>query len=133
MTISKIVKWLLITTGGALIILALLFIYSFWYMRTGVFNTTPFNPTEWKAPITNVNNTLCYRGGMANDIRDNVLSRKTTINDMMTLLGKPDRSISKNAYEYELGMCSGFQMDHDSLTIYFNSRGQFSHADIIQH
>lgn len=69
---------------------------------------------------------------MAHDIRS-LLSEKMSREDVVRLLGKPDGHHTDQEYQYVLGMCSGFLIDYDNLHVYFDSKGFFSNASIIQH
>lgn len=133
MRVLKIIKWFFIVTGAALTTLLALSALAFWYMSSGVFGTETFDKDAWQATRTNEEDFTCYRGGMAKDIRDNLLSSKTTKEDVVALLGNPDGNVTRQEYQYVLGMCSGFGFDYDNLHIYFDDQGRFSQATIIQH
>ena len=75
----------------------------------------------------------CYRGGMAEDIRANILKSNMTREDVINILGRPDSPDGSFALEYVLGMCSGLGVDYDNLEIYFDHTDRFSNAVIRQH
>ena len=102
-------------------------------MSSGVFGTLHFDERGWTASISNAEDANCFRGGMAKDLRDNVLSSKMAKEEVIDLLGRPSGSFTKQEYQYLLGMCSGFGMDYDNLHVYFDEQGKFSHAKIMQH
>ncbi|MBN0989334.1 hypothetical protein [Amphritea pacifica] len=132
MHLLKIVQWILIVVGGVITVLVMLCALLFWYMSSGVFGTERFDKGAWNAPVSREQEASCYRGGMAKDIRDNVLSSETTKEDVIVLLGSPEGDITKQVYKYDLGMCSGLRMDYDDLRIYFDDQGHYTHAKIVQ-
>lgn len=133
MPASKFVKWLRISAGAVLAILLALPSLAWWYMSTGVFATDSFDKAAWSAIPRGDEDFTCYRGGMAEDIRDNVLSHRMTGDDVIALLGRPDGNLAAREYQYVLGMCRGFGFDYDNLHVYFDEHGHFSHAEIMQH
>lgn len=133
MYVLKIIKWILISIGAIFLVLLFLFIFAYWYMSSGVFSSESFDQTKWHAALTDESDATCYRGGMAKDIQNNLLSNAMTENDVVILLGKPSGHFTKQEYQYSLGMCSGLAFDYDYLHIYFDEKAHFSHAKIIQH
>lgn len=133
MYVPKFIKLIFISLGAISIALVTLLLLAYWYMSSGVFGSESFEKTKWHIAISDENSATCYRGGMAKDIRDNFLSNKMNENDIINLLGAPDRYFAKNEYQYSLGMCSGLGFDYDSLHIVVDEHGYFSQAKIIQH
>lgn len=131
--VSKIVKWFFIIAGTMLATLLALCVFAFWYMSSGIFGVDSFDKQAWHKKTTNEQDATCYRGGMAKDIIDRLLSSKATREDVVSLLGSPDGNSTENSYRYVLGMCSGFGFDYDSLHVYFDGQGYVSHAKIMQH
>jgi hypothetical protein len=67
---------------------------------------------------------------MAQDLMKNVLNGNMHKDDLLVLLGPPDKDID-NEYYYILGMCSGY--DLDILHLKFESNGKLLNAKIKQH
>lgn len=103
-----------------------------WWSSSGVFSTSKFNATEWFAKQTNETEVTCYRGGMANDIKNRLLNPGMSTIEVERLLGEPDFKASAE-YRYVLGMCSGIGWDYDDLHVYFDNHGKLVRAAIIQH
>ncbi len=74
----------------------------------------------------------CYRGGMAHDLKTNILRVGLTKADVEKLLGQPD-SNRASIYEYLLGMCSGFRIDFDTLDVHFDSDSKVVKVYVVQH
>ena len=129
----KIIKWILISIGAVFLVLLSLLIFAYWYMSSGVFSSDSFDKTKWHAAVTDASDATCYRGGMAKDIQNNLLSKAITESDVIILLGKPSGHFTKQEDQYSLGMCSGLGIDYDHLHIYFDKQGYFSEAKIIRH
>lgn len=106
--------------------------WKYWLFNGGIFRTSSFNEAEWKSLNRKTANFSCYRGGMAHDIQNNVLHVGLTRERVEALLGKPD-SIKSDVYEYFLGMCSGLQIDFDTLDAHFNAEGRLTKVQIVQH
>lgn len=133
MVISKVIKHILVTVVAIFVMILALYAFAVWYISSGVFTTDTFDKKVWSANTSNEEDTACYRGGMAKDIIDSRLTNNMSKENVIALLGNPDKSLSKQEFEYVLGMCSGFGFDYDNLHIYFNEQDNFSHAKIIQH
>lgn len=104
-----------------------------WWMNYNVFGTSSFDSKVWFAHQTDKSDVTCYRGGMAEDIRESMLNPKMTHKDIENILGTPDGGATKKEYRYILGMCSGIGMDYDDLHIYFDQTGHYEKSAIIQH
>jgi len=128
LTLKKILITFLAITGF-LAILGGIFV---WWMTIGVFSHQSFDTKKWNIPLTQELDSTCYRGGMAKDIRDNLLKQGESKQFVENLLGKPDH-IQENEYSYVLGMCSGFGFDYDNLHIYFNKQDKIIYSKIRQH
>lgn len=74
----------------------------------------------------------CYRGGMADDIKNLLLRKGMTKLELEQQLGKTDYEFPLK-YQYVLGMCSGLGLDYDTLDIYFDSEGKLIDTAISQH
>lgn len=132
-TFLRALKWVGVAIGTLLITAVALAVFAYWWMSGGVFTTSRFNSTVWFAPQTNEIDSTCYRGGMAADIKDRLLTPGMTHQDVEQLLGKPDGHSMPGEYQYILGMCSGLMMDYDILHVYFNGAGKYERAAIVQH
>ena len=97
-----------------------------------IFKKDKFDKTLWSQDIEagNVNNKLdCQRGRMAQDVIDNVLSKKLFKDDVINILGEPNTS-SAMEFDYELGWCT--YIDPNSLRIEFDGNN-FIKAYILNH
>jgi hypothetical protein len=97
------------------------------------FSFSDFNQKKWFAPVSTAESLSCYRGSMGNDIVENVLKAGMSHQDVVNLLGPPEREETPRESEYVLGMCSGLGMDYDVLHIYFYQSGKLTHSEILQH
>lgn len=130
--LAKILKILLLVTGAIVALALAMFAAFVWWTSHGVFTSARFDRDRWLARPDAVAETSCYRGGMANDIKSRLLLPGMSADAVVALLGRPDAE-SAQEYRYVLGMCSGMGWDYDDLHVYFDARGGFSHAAIIQH
>jgi len=126
-------KWILIVTGSVVGLIILLFLHWFWWIHYGVFRSDSFNAKVWFEPHPNTSVNRCYRGGMAGDIMDRLLTRDMLREDVILQLGAPAGDPTEQEYYYRLGMCSGIQIDIDTLNVYFDSSGHYSHSHTEQH
>ncbi|WP_138516549.1 hypothetical protein [Rhodoferax bucti] len=125
----RVVGTLMVVALGAFL---LLLGWQYWLFTGGIFKTSNFHPQEWKLLSKKADDFFCYRGGMAHDIKTNILRAGQTTHDVEALLGKPD-IIKDSVHQYYLGMCSGLRIDFDSLDIHFNTDGQIEGVYIVQH
>ena len=108
--------------------------YCSYRLSLSPFETDAFEKAEWQQETSFEESFSCYRGGMANDIKNNKLTAGMQAKHVVNLLGKPDTTTpNKQETQYILGMCSGFRIDYDVLHIYFNEQGELTDAKIIQH
>lgn len=75
---------------------------------------------------------LCYRGGMAHDVKTDVLRAGLTKPEVEKLLGPPDL-IKVTTHEYFLDRCSGFRIDFNNLDVHFDSGGRLLKVELVQH
>lgn len=129
----KLARVLLLWAVSLFVVAALGIVSFSWWMHSHVFSISKFDPVIWFAPASNETESSCYRGGMAHDIIDRLLNGNMTNRQVESLLGKPEEGSLPSHYTYTLGMCSGFRFDYDTLDIYFNDKGTYVHATIIQH
>ncbi len=132
-TFLRIAKYIAIAFGGLVIALILLVVTLNWWMSGGVFTVSRFDQTVWFAPQTHATEFTCYRGRMAKDIKNRLLTLDMTHKDIEHLLGTPDGHFTSAEYQYILGMCSGFMIDYDVLHIYFGTDGKYANSAILQH
>ncbi len=128
-TVWRILCYLFVAT---LIITATFVGWQYWLFTGGIFRTSNFNEVEWKSLNQKTSDSSCYRGGMAHDIKTNVLRIGMTKPEVENLLGQPD-AIEAETHEYFLGMCSGLRIDMDTLDVHFNSEGQLTKIQVVQH
>jgi hypothetical protein len=74
----------------------------------------------------------CHRGGMAQNIKDELLNAQMSRADVEALLGPPNYR-SPEEYAYGLGACSGLRIDNDVLHVYFGENGKYKASAIRQH
>lgn len=133
---SKQKKRLRIWLGTGLLLLtcfiALTSLYHPFRMSDGVFSADEFDANVWHAKVPDQLESTCYRGGMAADIRERIISVGMSKMQVQAVLGKPDHDTPTES-RYVLGMCSGMRIDYDDLHIYFNSSGTVISTKIIQH
>ncbi len=106
--------------------------YVIWYVHEGVFSASTSDASAWLAVQTNKTESTCYRGGMANDVKNRLLAKGMSQLDVQNFLGVPD-SHSSFEYQYVLGMCSGIGVDYDNLHVYFDEQGRLTRTLIAQH
>jgi hypothetical protein len=106
--------------------------WQYWLLNGGVFRTSSFNEVEWKSLKRKSGDFSCYRGGMAHDIKTNILRTGLTKTEVERLLGEPDFN-RIDVHEYFLGTCSGFQIDFDTLDVQFDSEGRLVKVQVVQH
>lgn len=106
------------------------------------FNGSTFNKKKWVAAEEGRTDqeqadldSQCIRGAMVSDLKKKYLTSKTTKIDVINLLG-PTRNTgtqdNQTCLQYNLGMCSGFKVDYDSLVICFKNN-LFVEAHTVQH
>lgn len=88
-------------------------------------NKADFDRTKWReAPncVPDGCESACIRGAMVRDLQRRHLIPGTPRSEVMTLLGdaKTRHTNNQKFIDYDLGMCSGFRMDFDSLVILFD-------------
>lgn len=118
--------------GAIVIVVVALIGWEYWLYEGGIFRTSSFNETKWKSLNRKTSDSTCYRGGMAHDIKTNILRTGLAKIEVENLLGKPDFSRG-DVDEYFLGMCSGLRIDFDTLYLQFDSEGRLINVQIVQH
>ncbi|HEY1016071.1 MAG TPA: hypothetical protein VGE07_25400 [Herpetosiphonaceae bacterium] len=73
------------------------------------------------------------RGLMAHELATLLETQRLTRAEVLALLGAADGESYDTMLSYELGMWSGFRMDHDTLDIYFDSTDRVEDARVVQH
>lgn len=130
-TLLKVLRIAAMVFLGLLVALILFLAYAIWYFGGGIFGDEDFEPVKWQAgPSATADR--CYRGGMAKDIRDRIVPKGMSRNQVERVLGKPDQGKSSE-YRYVLGKCSGLGIDYDDLHIYFDEQGVVVNVLILQH
>jgi hypothetical protein len=108
--------------------------WQYWLFKGGIFRTSSFDETKWHSlNKVGTKDSSCYRGGMAHDIKTNVLRVGLTEAEVETLLGPPDHITETETHAYFLGMCSGLRIDFDTLDIHFDSEGRLLKVEVVQH
>ena len=105
---------------GVLVVAVAFAGWKYWLFKGGIFRTSSFNEAEWKSFALKTTNASCYRGGMAHDLKTNILRVGLAEAAVEKLLGESD-SNRANIQEYLLGMCSGLRLDFDTLDVHFDS------------
>jgi hypothetical protein len=129
----NLLKKAVITIGIFFLTIAVLLGAFVWWASVGVFSTSRFDKAEWLTHVPQEREITCYRGGMARDIKNRLLTPGMTKQEVEALLGPPDNNHKPQELEYTLGMCSGFRIDHDGLIIRFSTEGRLINAYIVQH
>jgi hypothetical protein len=117
-------------TTVAIIAIALLGYYGMWIQP---FSNAKFDRAIWlKAKSDDFHNP---RGPMTMDLRRNHLHHGMTRQQVRSLLGPPDCHVSHDPSmdSYWLGAWGGFQMDSQSLDIYYNPSGNMCSSYITDH
>ena len=118
---------------AAAVVVVIAFVgWQYWLFKGGIFRTSSFNEAEWKSLNRKTTDFSCYRGGMAHDIKTNVLRAGLAKMEVKSLLGEPDSSRA-DVHEYFLGMCSGLRIDFDTLDVHFDSEGRLMKVQVVQH
>jgi hypothetical protein len=124
--------------GTLCVVVPVLFVafvgWQYWLLKGGIFRASSFNETKWQSlNKVGTKDSSCYRGGMAHDIKTNVLRVGLTEAEVEKLLGPPDHITESETHEYFLGMCSGLRIDFDTLDIHFDSEGRLLKVEVVQH
>jgi hypothetical protein len=106
--------------------------WQLWLYDGGVFETGQFVESKWKKEPAGSDVFECYRGGMAADLQNRVLTKGMTRDAVRQLLGEPNKEAS-GALEYNLGFCSKVGVDLDTLDIDFDERNELQHVRVRQH
>lgn len=127
--LAKVVLLLLFLLGGATWGLRAVFDYR---------NKADFNAEAW-SKAENCSGALCeqecIRGGMVSDLQRRHLIPGTPRVNVVALLGpgRPTARGDKKGIDYNLGMCSGFRMDFDSLIVAFDESDRLTNSWTVQH
>ncbi|MFA6148237.1 MAG: hypothetical protein WC899_08520 [bacterium] len=97
------------------------------------FSSEDFEKTTWFRYENTVNQTRNNRGPMAGDVRDKLMAGNFKRNDVVNILGNPDKEYEDGSIEYYLGYWSGFQIDMDGLWVSFHNDGKVKNVSIRQH
>lgn len=110
-------------------LLALIFsvALAFWVDFQG-FDAKPasFDKNQWKIgreQIKQNGDPGCVLGGMANHLRRNNLLALMPLQELIALLGSPDRTESKDLY-WEIGQCHGGGWKNSQLRIELDANGR---------
>jgi hypothetical protein len=106
--------------------------WQYWLYSGGIFRTSGFNEAAWKKLNLRTGDVSCYRGGMAADMRVNILRVGLPKSRVEALLGAPDIK-RMHVYGYALGMCSGLRIDLDSLDVHFDAEDRIERVLLVQH
>lgn len=104
------------------------------FMIIGYQGIKRFDPDIWFVKVTNEIDSTCYRGGLANDLINRLITKGMTKQEVISLLGEPDR-ISQNDMKYEMDYSLGFcsMADYNSLIIHLDSSERVEDAHTRQH
>jgi hypothetical protein len=138
-TMPRVVKALKWTAVSTAILLLLLVVFSESILRF-VFHDLPFmgksfDKAAWSSALSCRNNQdcsdremACLRGPMYRDLEKNHLVTGTPRATVVGLVGEPTMVIQNSCFDYELGYCSGLQIDADFLRVCFDSNGKVNHV-----
>jgi hypothetical protein len=104
------------------------------FMIIGYQGIERFDPDIWFLKVTNEMDSTCYRGALANDLTNRLITQDMTKQEVINLLGEPDR-ISQNDMKYEMDYSLGFcsMADYNSLIIHLDSSERVEDAHTRQH
>lgn len=124
----RIVRILCFGFAAFTVIVTIVF-FVWWAMKDRlVFGGAEFDRVRWATAAPTAAE-RCYRGDMANHLKQQVLARGMTRNATMMLLGRPDWE-DANQTEYDLGHCL---WDTHGLRLYFNENDLLVYSRIVQH
>lgn len=104
------------------------------FMIIGYQGIERFDPEIWFVRVTNEIDATCYRGAVANDLCNRLITKNMTKQEVVDLLGEPGRfSINGTKYEmdYSLGFCS--MADYNSLIIQLDNSERVANVHTRQH
>ncbi|MFY9143757.1 hypothetical protein [Sulfuricurvum sp.] len=104
------------------------------FMIIGYQGIERFDPDIWFVNVTNDLDSTCYRGALANDLSNRLITQDMTKQEVINLLGEPERIGQKDMkYEmdYSLGFCS--MADYNSLIIHLDSSERVEDVHTRQH
>jgi len=129
----------------ATIIAGLFIIYTPIGMHTTPFYKSGFNKNRWRTAHQGKTSQeigkkqeQCIRGAMFGDLRNRYLRPGTAKTRVIDLLGKPDFGSEgvkdgNKCQRWNLGFCSGFKIDLDSLNVCFDKADRVTHVFHLQH
>jgi hypothetical protein len=129
----------------ATIIVGLILIYTPIGMHTTPFYGASFNKDRWRtahegktSQEINKKQAQCIRGAMFGDLRNRYLRPGTSKARVIELLGKPDFGSEgvkdgNKCQRWNLGFCSGFKVDLDSLNVCFDKADRVTDVFHLQH
>ncbi|WOB50953.1 hypothetical protein NYR97_06105 [Xanthomonas hydrangeae] len=91
-----------------------------WWLHSRPFSRDDFQPERWSAGLAASQDGECVRGRMARNIIDTVVLPGSPRSYVEAVLGSP-QDTEDNLASYDLGMCSGFGIDYDSLKIEYKA------------
>jgi hypothetical protein len=129
----------------ATIIVGLILIYTPIGMHTTPFYGASFNKDRWRTAHEGKTSqeigkkqAQCIRGAMFGDLRNRYLRPGTSKARVIELLGKPDFGSEgvkdgNKCQRWNLGFCSGFKVDLDSLNVCFDKADRVTDVFHLQH
>ncbi len=133
MKLRKILKYILISLLGLLLLFFMLLAGLFYLTVYAPFQWERFNQEKWLAHKQLGNNDfLCTRGPMVFSLRHSYLTKNLDREAVLKLLGEADYK-TDGCLEYLLGMCSGLGIDYDGLVICFDETNHVTHTYTQQH
>jgi hypothetical protein len=77
----------------------------------------------------------CLKGAMVGDLKKNYLIKNvTTKKDVKQFLGEPEYlNHIDSGFRYDIGMCTGFKIDYDTLDIFFDKDDKIIDIFVVQH
>jgi len=129
----------------ATVVVGLIIIFTPIGMHTTPFYGASFNKDRWRtahegktSQETGKKQTQCIRGAMFGDLRNRYLRPGTAKARVLELLGKPDFGSTgmrdgNTCERWNLGFCSGFKIDLDSLNVCFDKADRVTHVFHLQH
>ncbi len=112
-----------------------IYIYLLFFTDVISFRGADFDKKIWLESEKANQGVDCIRGEMYTDLKNNYLKSDTSIHDVEELLGTglDTGNEHQKCLDYNLGMCSRFRFDYDSLHICFDGNDKVDYVTHIQH
>lgn len=104
------------------------------FMIIGYQGIERFDPKIWFIKVSNEIDSTCYRGAVANDLVNRLITKNMTKQEVINLLGEPGRITQQNMkYEMDYGLGNCSLADWNSLIISLDSAERVEDVHTRQH